>query len=228
MLPASWPKARRHSAGRPASARIEQKTPPTTPRAPATPTVGHPFMQRPYPMARNLRHARGLMPERHGFPAGVPAWIDSAQPDVDAAIAFYGGLFGWQFADRAPSDSDERYVVADHGRQDGRSDRIAVRRGPPVVARLVVRTSRSTVRRASPRASAMPAGAWSLHRPTGSASRRPRSVPIPAAPPSACGSPARSAVPDRSMRPARGTSASSIPMTSRTRRASTHRSSAGR
>ena len=63
-------------------------------------------------MARNLRHTHDLMPERVGFPAGVPAWIDSAQPDVDAAIAFYGGLFGWQFDDRAPSDSDDRYVVA--------------------------------------------------------------------------------------------------------------------
>jgi uncharacterized protein len=52
------------------------------------------------------------MPEREGFPAGVPAWIDSAQPDVDAAIAFYGGLFGWQFDDRAPGGSDDRYVVA--------------------------------------------------------------------------------------------------------------------
>ncbi len=52
------------------------------------------------------------MPEREGFPAGVPAWIDSAQPDVDAAIAFYGGLFGWQFDDRAPGGSEDRYVVA--------------------------------------------------------------------------------------------------------------------
>jgi uncharacterized protein len=52
------------------------------------------------------------MAEREGFPAGVPAWIDSAQPDVDAAIAFYGGLFGWQFDERAPSDSDDRYAVA--------------------------------------------------------------------------------------------------------------------
>ena len=52
------------------------------------------------------------MPEREGFPAGVPAWIDTAQPDVDAAVAFYGGLFGWQFDDRAPSDSDGRYAVA--------------------------------------------------------------------------------------------------------------------
>ena len=49
------------------------------------------------------------MPERDGFPAGVPAWIDTAQPDVDAAIAFYAGLFGWQFDERG---TDDRYAVA--------------------------------------------------------------------------------------------------------------------
>ncbi len=52
------------------------------------------------------------MPERDGFPPGVPAWIDTTQPDVDAALAFYGGLFGWQFDERAPSASSDRYVVA--------------------------------------------------------------------------------------------------------------------
>ena len=52
------------------------------------------------------------MPEREGFPPGVPAWIDTTQPDVDAALAFYGGLFGWQFDERTPSGSSDRYVVA--------------------------------------------------------------------------------------------------------------------
>ena len=52
------------------------------------------------------------MPERDGFPPGVPAWIDTTQPDVDSALAFYGGLFGWQFDERAPSASSDRYVVA--------------------------------------------------------------------------------------------------------------------
>jgi len=28
---------------------------------------------------------------------GVPCWIDSMQPDPEAAVAFYGGLFGWEF-----------------------------------------------------------------------------------------------------------------------------------
>lgn len=40
------------------------------------------------------------MLERDGFPPGVPAWIDTTQPDVDAATAFYGEIFGWQFAPR--------------------------------------------------------------------------------------------------------------------------------
>jgi predicted enzyme related to lactoylglutathione lyase len=52
------------------------------------------------------------MPERDGFPAGVPAWVESRQPDVDAALAFYGGLFGWEFDERAPAGSDTRYTVA--------------------------------------------------------------------------------------------------------------------
>jgi predicted enzyme related to lactoylglutathione lyase len=52
------------------------------------------------------------MPERDGFPPGVPAWVDSSQPDVDAATAFYGGLFGWQFDERGGAGPDDRYAVA--------------------------------------------------------------------------------------------------------------------
>ena len=33
------------------------------------------------------------MLEREGFPAGVPAWIDTSQPDPDAAAAFYRAQF---------------------------------------------------------------------------------------------------------------------------------------
>ena len=52
------------------------------------------------------------MPERDGFPAGVPAWVDSSQPDVDGATAFYGALFGWQFSERGGAGADARYAVA--------------------------------------------------------------------------------------------------------------------
>ena len=52
------------------------------------------------------------MLEREGFPAGVPAWIDTSQPDPDAAATFYRGLFGWEFEDRMPPGIDGRYLVA--------------------------------------------------------------------------------------------------------------------
>lgn len=52
------------------------------------------------------------MPERDGYPPGVPCWIDTRQPDPEAAVAFYGGLFGWDFADAMPPDSPGRYFIA--------------------------------------------------------------------------------------------------------------------
>jgi predicted enzyme related to lactoylglutathione lyase len=33
---------------------------------------------------------------------GVPCFVDTAQPDVEAAQRFYGGLFGWEFDERMP------------------------------------------------------------------------------------------------------------------------------
>ena len=52
------------------------------------------------------------MIERDGYPAGVPCWIDTSQPDPDAAASFYGSLFGWGFEDRMPHDAPGRYLVA--------------------------------------------------------------------------------------------------------------------
>ena len=49
------------------------------------------------------------------YPEGVPCWVDVAAPDLDAARAFYGGLFGWEFADAAPDGS---YVIATLDGQD--------------------------------------------------------------------------------------------------------------
>jgi predicted enzyme related to lactoylglutathione lyase len=43
---------------------------------------------------------------------GVPCWIDTTQPDPQAAVAFYGGLFGWEFEDVMPPDSPARYFMA--------------------------------------------------------------------------------------------------------------------
>ena len=52
------------------------------------------------------------MPERDGYIAGVPCWIDTSQPDVDAAAEFYGGLFGWEFEDAMPPGTAGRYLMA--------------------------------------------------------------------------------------------------------------------
>ncbi|MGH2401664.1 MAG: VOC family protein [Candidatus Limnocylindria bacterium] len=56
------------------------------------------------------------MPEREGFPAGVPAWIDSDQPDPEAAAAFYGRLFDWHFENRMPAGSPTYLVATLDGR----------------------------------------------------------------------------------------------------------------
>jgi uncharacterized protein len=55
--------------------------------------------------------------ERESYPPGVPCWVDTSQPDPEAAAKFYGCLFGWEFEDRMPADSPGRYLV---GRLRGR------------------------------------------------------------------------------------------------------------
>jgi uncharacterized protein len=50
--------------------------------------------------------------ERDGYMPGVPCWVDTGQPDPDAAVAFYGDLFGWDFDERTPAGSRQRYFVA--------------------------------------------------------------------------------------------------------------------
>jgi uncharacterized protein len=52
------------------------------------------------------------MPERDGYIPGVPCWVDTTQPDPDAAAAFYTGLFGWEFDDAMPAESEGRYLIA--------------------------------------------------------------------------------------------------------------------
>ena len=51
------------------------------------------------------------MPERDGYIPGVPCWVDTSQPDPEAALSFYGGLFGWEFEDAMPPESPEKYFM---------------------------------------------------------------------------------------------------------------------
>ena len=52
------------------------------------------------------------MPERDRYIPGVPCWIDTNQPDPEAAVAFYGGLFGWDIEDVMPPGSEGQYFIA--------------------------------------------------------------------------------------------------------------------
>ena len=52
------------------------------------------------------------MLERDGYLPGVPCWVDTTQPDPEAAVAFYGGLFGWDLEDVMPPGSPGQYFMA--------------------------------------------------------------------------------------------------------------------
>ena len=52
------------------------------------------------------------MNKRQGYPTGVPCWADTTQPDPDAAVEFYSGLFGWECQDVMPAGSPMKYFIA--------------------------------------------------------------------------------------------------------------------
>src|SRR4051812_34769042 len=52
------------------------------------------------------------MAEQDRYIPGVPCWVDTTQPDPDAAVAFYGDLFGWTFEDIMPPGAPGSYHVA--------------------------------------------------------------------------------------------------------------------
>jgi uncharacterized protein len=56
------------------------------------------------------------MSEQDRYIPGVPCWIDTTQPDPQAAAAFYGDLFGWELEDVMPPESEVRYLI---GRLNG-------------------------------------------------------------------------------------------------------------
>jgi predicted enzyme related to lactoylglutathione lyase len=57
------------------------------------------------------------MSERDGYQHGVPCWVDTWQPDADAAVDFYGQLFGWEAEDTMPAGvSGKHYMCRLRGR----------------------------------------------------------------------------------------------------------------
>jgi uncharacterized protein len=51
------------------------------------------------------------MSERDGYIPGVPCWVDTSQPDPEAALPFYSGLFGWEFENAMPDGSEGSYFI---------------------------------------------------------------------------------------------------------------------
>jgi uncharacterized protein len=54
------------------------------------------------------------MSDRDQYPAGVPCFVDTLVPDVEAAKRFYGAVFGWEFTGPGamPDDPSGEYFVA--------------------------------------------------------------------------------------------------------------------
>jgi uncharacterized protein len=51
------------------------------------------------------------MSGRDAYEPGVPCWVDTVDPDPEAAAAFYTGLFGWEAEDTMPRDSSRSYFI---------------------------------------------------------------------------------------------------------------------
>ena len=49
------------------------------------------------------------MPNRDRYPAGVPCWVDTAQPDAKAGADFYAALFGWTIENVLPPEAPGAY-----------------------------------------------------------------------------------------------------------------------
>lgn len=60
------------------------------------------------------------MSKRDTYPAGVPCFVDTLSPDVEAATRFYSGIFGWEYAGPGPMPGDPpgEYYVARLGGHD--------------------------------------------------------------------------------------------------------------
>ncbi|GAA4469611.1 VOC family protein [Phytohabitans houttuyneae] len=58
------------------------------------------------------------MTEPRSYPHGVTCWIDTEQPDPQAADRFYSGLFGWTLTDAVPANAPGSYLIATLDGQD--------------------------------------------------------------------------------------------------------------
>ena len=52
------------------------------------------------------------MSERTSYAPGTPSWVDLGSPDLDAAVEFYGALFGWEVAESQSPEQTGGYRIA--------------------------------------------------------------------------------------------------------------------
>ncbi|MEV6840489.1 VOC family protein [Streptomyces sp. NPDC051133] len=64
------------------------------------------------------------------FVTGAPNWIDVTTPDIDGALSFYGGLFGWQFQSAGPDAGGYGFFQLD-GRTVAGGSQAGPEQGPP-------------------------------------------------------------------------------------------------
>ncbi|MGV1049710.1 MAG: VOC family protein [Solirubrobacterales bacterium] len=71
------------------------------------------------------------MSDRDRYIPGVPCWVDTTQPDPEAAAGFYGRLFGWQFEEMMPAEAPGSYLVARLGGEDVAAVSSPTEQAPP-------------------------------------------------------------------------------------------------
>jgi predicted enzyme related to lactoylglutathione lyase len=54
----------------------------------------------------------------NGYQPGVPCWVDTWQPDAEAAVAFYTALFGWEAVETTPPGAPRRHFMCRLGDRD--------------------------------------------------------------------------------------------------------------
>lgn len=73
------------------------------------------------------------MSERTSYAPGTPCWVELATPDVDGAVAFYGGLFGWDIPEQPNSAELGGYRRAQKGGADVAGVMPLMQEGQPTV-----------------------------------------------------------------------------------------------
>ncbi|MFS4096547.1 VOC family protein [Streptomyces sp. AF1A] len=64
------------------------------------------------------------------FVNGAPNWLDITTPDIDGALSFYGGLFGWRFQSAGPDAGGYGFFQLD-GRTVAGGVQTGSEQGPP-------------------------------------------------------------------------------------------------